>query len=340
MKLWVFGLLTGRGPLLPLLAFVLAGGLIFLLGARLARAADTIAEETGLGRLWVGSLLLAASTSLPEVLTNVNAGLLGAPDIGLGDLLGASLANMLILAALDLIFARRRLLQAVALEHTVLALLSTVLAALVGLAVIVGGWGGVGHVGLDTITVGAVYVGGMRLLFRALGRTPAPDAGPPARRALATAALRFGATAAGLALTTPLLVVSAEAVSVEAAVSATLVGTLLVGLTTTLPETATTVSALRLGAPDLAVANVFGSVAFNLFAVLVLDLAYRPAPVLTAVSREHLLSILATMTCVTLGVIGIVTRVVRHPILVRVESALIVVTYLFTLWLLATPLRD
>jgi cation:H+ antiporter len=189
MKLWVFGLLTGRGPLLPLLAFVLAGGLIFLLGARLARAADTIAEETGLGRLWVGSLLLAASTSLPEVLTN-------------------------------------------------------------------------------------------------------------------------------------------------------LVGTLLVGLTTTLPETVTTVSALRLGAPDLAVANVFGSVAFNLFTVLVLDLAYRPAPVLAAVSREHLLSILATMTCVTLGVIGIVTRVVRHPILVRVESALIVVTYLFTLWLLAAPLRD
>ena len=136
MKPAILGVLTGHGPLLPLLALATVAASIFLVTARLARQADTIAEHTGLGRLWVGTVLLAASTSLPEVLTNVNAGLLEEPDIGAGDLLGASLANMLILAVLDMAFARRRILHHVAIDHAQVGLLGILLAATVGTALV------------------------------------------------------------------------------------------------------------------------------------------------------------------------------------------------------------
>ena len=69
MKTAVLGLLTGHGALVPALALAAVAALIFLVTARLARHADTIAEHTGLGRLWIGSVLLAATTSLPELLT-------------------------------------------------------------------------------------------------------------------------------------------------------------------------------------------------------------------------------------------------------------------------------
>lgn len=338
MKALGLELLTGQGPLVPALALLAVGVCVFAVAARLAHAADAIATETGLGGLWTGTMALAAATSLPEVLTNLNAGLLEAPDIGVGDLVGASLANLLILAVLDLVFARRRILHTVAEEHAQVGLLGILLMGLVALAILTRGWGRLGHLGLDTIAVAAVYVGGMRLIH---GRDPAraararPPEGRGGTRTLRAAGLRFAGGAVGLAALAPLLVLSAEAVSREAGLSTTFVGTLLVGLTTTAPELAATVSAVRLGALDLAVGNVFGSVSFNMLVLLVADTAYRGGPVLAAVSRDHVLTVLLGILCLALGLMGILSRAERRPGPARLESALIVAAYASGMWLLA-----
>ena len=71
-------------------------------GVVLARAADVIAERTGLGRLLVGSIALAAATSLPELSVDIAAVRAGHADLAAGDLFGSSLMNLLILAGIDL----------------------------------------------------------------------------------------------------------------------------------------------------------------------------------------------------------------------------------------------
>jgi cation:H+ antiporter len=338
MKSFVLGLLTGSGPLPPLLALALLAALIFAVASRLARYADLIAEETGLGGLWIGTVLLAASTSLPELLTNVNAGLLDAPDIGAGDLLGACLANMLILAMLDLVFARRRILHNVAEAQVILGLVGILLTAIAGLAIVTQGWGRIGHVGLESVAMALSYVGGMALLYRsrAVGPLPVPDgrARGRARGGVRRATLGFAGGTLILGLLTPLLVLTAEAVSREAGVSVTFVGTLLVGVITALPEMVTTITAVRLGALDLAVGNIFGSVAFNMMAFFPLDAAFTRAPVFTAVSRDHLLTVMLAIACIALGAMGILSRARRRPGPVLVESVLIVVLYVAGVWLL------
>jgi len=145
----------------------------------------------------------------------------------------------------------------------------------------------------------------------------------------------FAAGAAGLAVVTPLLVVSAEALSIESGLSEAFVGTLLVGLSTSFPETAATVAAIRFGAVDLAVGNIFGSNAFNMVVLLVMDVAYLRGPVLAAVSRDHLLTVLLATICLSLGIMAILARVWRRPGLVMVESVLIVCTYVVGVWLLS-----
>ncbi len=336
MKTALLGLLEGHGPLPPLLAILLVGALVFVLASRLARDANTVAATTGLGGLWIGSVLLAASTSLPEVFTNLNAAALDAPDVGVADLFGAALANMLILALLDVARPRQRLLHQVATEHALLGLLGIVLAAIAGSAILVRGWGRLGHVGVETLTVGAIYVAGMRLVYRSLAIEPEPSApaSPEARTDLWRAVARFGLAATGLAAVTPLLVVAAEALAVETRLSVTFVGTLLVGMTTSFPELAATVSAVRLGALDLAVGNVFGSVAFNMVVLLLLDLTYVRGPLLAAVSPDHAVAALAAIICVAFGVMAILSRVQRRPGPVVAESALIVVAYGLGVWLL------
>ncbi len=82
-----------------LVQFLLAAAVITAAGVWLARFADGIVESTGLGRLLTGSLFLAAATSMPEITVNFNAVSMHLPDITVGDLLGSSLLNLLILMA-------------------------------------------------------------------------------------------------------------------------------------------------------------------------------------------------------------------------------------------------
>lgn len=72
-------------------------------GIRLPRYGDVIAEKTGLGRTWIGVLLMAAVTSLPELITGASSVILfDVPNIAVGDVLGSCMFNLLILAMLDL----------------------------------------------------------------------------------------------------------------------------------------------------------------------------------------------------------------------------------------------
>jgi cation:H+ antiporter len=335
----LLNLLTGHGVLVPLAAFAAIGTVVFLVASRLARHADAIADATGLGRLWIGTVLLAASTSLPELTTDVDAALLDAPNIGVGDLMGSTLANMLMLALLDLAYRRRQILDHVSSDHVLVGTIAVVLTAIAGAAVASGGWGRIGHVGIETVLMVAIYLLGMRAVYGNMLATTPPDQlelGDTARTLLRRGLVGFGLAALGLLITAPLLVLTAEAIAIEGGLTTTFVGTLLVGTTTSFPEVAATIVAIRLGAIDLAVGNLLGSSAFNMCILLAMDIAYRKGPVLAHVSRDHVLSAQLAVLAVALGMLGILARRGQRLGLVRIESVLIVLTYAGAAWLLAS----
>ena len=71
------------------LAFIICTAAIIYSGSRLSRYGDIIAEKTGLGRTWVGFIMLASITSLPELITGISAVTISnVPDIAIGDVLG------------------------------------------------------------------------------------------------------------------------------------------------------------------------------------------------------------------------------------------------------------
>jgi cation:H+ antiporter len=330
MRDLVLPILTGQGLTTPLAAFLLLGTAVFLLASRLAQDADRIADSTGLGRLWIGTLLLAGSTSLPELLTDVNAALLDLPNIGVGDLLGSTMANMTILAVLDLVYQKRRILETVAVDHVLVATLALVLTALTGIAVATGGWGAVGHVGADTLTIAVTYLLGMRVVYRSSAAAVPHEQlalGEDRRTLLRRGLAGLGTAAAGLLVTTPLLVISADAVAIESGLSDTAVGTLLVGFTTSFPELAATIAAVRMGALDLAVGNIFGSSAFNMFLLLPVDLAYRQGPLLAGVDVTHGISAQFAMLALALGILAILARAAHRKMAMRVESVAILAAY-------------
>ena len=82
--------------------FLATALVIVFAGVRLARYGDVLGEKSGLGRSWIGVVLLAATTSLPELFTGFGAtALANLPDIAVGDVLGSCMFNLLILSFMD-----------------------------------------------------------------------------------------------------------------------------------------------------------------------------------------------------------------------------------------------
>ena len=86
------------------------------------------------------------------------------------------------------------------------------------------------------------------------------------------------------------------------------VGTILVALATSLPELVVTIAALKLGAVDMAVANLLGSNLFNILVLAVDDLFYTHGPVLANVSFIHSISAVSAVMMTGVAIVAILYR--------------------------------
>jgi hypothetical protein len=111
--------------------FLLSAAIIVLAANQLAKYGDVIALRTGLGGMFVGILLMAGATSLPEVLTTISSLNQGVPDLAAGNLFGSNMFNMFLLAILDLLHRKERLLRKAALKHALSGSLAVFLIAIV-----------------------------------------------------------------------------------------------------------------------------------------------------------------------------------------------------------------
>jgi len=97
-------------------------------GARLSRYGDVIAEKTGLGRSWVGLVLLATVTSLPELVSGLSAvTVAGVPDIAVGDVLGSCVFNLAILVVVDFLYPQESIYSRASRGHILSAAFGIVL---------------------------------------------------------------------------------------------------------------------------------------------------------------------------------------------------------------------
>ena len=87
---------------IDILGFTACSSIIIFSGSKLSIYGDKIAEITGLGKAWLGLILMASVTSLPELITGISAvSIINAPDLAAGDIFGSCMFNLLILSVLD-----------------------------------------------------------------------------------------------------------------------------------------------------------------------------------------------------------------------------------------------
>ena len=317
------------------LQFMLSAAALVYTAIKLAEYGDVIAVRTRLSGMFIGTLLIAGATSLPELLSAINAIRHGVPDLAAGSMFGSSMFNMFVLALLDLIYQNARILRRVAMSHALTASLGNLLAGIAVFAILANMNGKIGWVGLDSVAIMLVYAGGIRLLQG--NRPPAPaeedmiDEGVPTLR---RAAAGFALAVLVLLFVTPVLVRSAAQIAERTGISSGFIGITLLAMVTSLPELVTTIAAARLGAYDLAVGNLFGSNIFNMFALGLTDFFYLPGRFLGAIDPQFALAGLLGLLLTGMGLIGNLARVERRLVFVELDAALILLGYLGSMWFL------
>lgn len=320
--------------------FMVSSALLTLAAYQLARAGDIIALRTRLGGLFVGTILLAGATSLPEVLTTVSSIAQGMPDLAAGNLLGSNMFNMFLLAVLDVVHYKHRLLRKAALKHTLSGSLAVFLISLVVLFIVADLDLQVGWVGLDSLMLILAYLGATWLMqnqvqSQALSvSTSEQGTIDPRLPTLRTAVLIFLLASGALLVLTPWMVNAAGRIATLTGLGTTFIGSTLVAMVTSLPEMVTTFAAARLGADDMAIGNLFGSNMFNMAALGVTDFFFLEGRFLGSIDDSFLLVAMLGLVMTVMGLVGNIARLQRRIFILEIDALGLILLYLGGMWLL------
>ncbi len=316
-------------------ALFLNAALIVLAGTQLSKNAERISGGLGLSSAWAGALLLSIATSLPELVTSRQAVVIGAPDLAGGNIFGSNLFNLALLVLIDFL-CRRGLFTARRKRGLVItALLSISLNSISVLAMVMKLPFRVGWVGLDTILILIVYILGSGLIMdlereKVSGEKHADKKSFSRRRRVPVKSLTLFLFAAiiiiyaGTGLTN-----AADLIAVETGLDKTFVGSLFIAAATSLPELVATIAALRLGLPEMAIGNVFGSNFFNILLFFFTDLFYRQGLLMSVLSMQNIVTASMTILLTAVAIRGLLIPGKRFG-RISVTSMIILAGYLVT----------
>ena len=298
--------MNGLAP--ALLVFAGSALLVIASGVYLAKYGDVLADGLGWGKIWVGTILVSVATSLPELLTNITVAARDQPDLAGGDILGSNMVNMLVLAMVALLFGGRRFFHQVAPEQKWLVLAAMFLTGLVVVLIALPIELDLVSVGLSSILILGAYLGAMRFVYVSLPKyQPAEhvtDGLPSLRKAWAL----FGLASLGVIVAAPWLAFSVEEIAETTGLSTSFLGVIAVALVTSMPEVSTSIAAVRFGAVDLAIGNLYGSCAFNVLILGLADPFYRKGVLVEALGREHVAAGLMAVFLMGLGLAQVLGR--------------------------------
>ncbi|HOR01276.1 MAG TPA: hypothetical protein PLJ35_20875 [Anaerolineae bacterium] len=314
--------------------FALSALAIIVGGILLAEFGDVIAVRTRLGRFLFGTILLATSTTLPELVAAFSAVGLGVPELAVGNLLGTCMTDMFFLGILDLASRRGPLLRQVAINHSLTASLATLLIGSASFFILVPLGLQIGTVDLEGLFLVAIFIGGMWLIQRRVRAMPSiSEAQVPRRISLPVAIAGYAAATVLLVVAGPVLVSSAEAIAAQTGLAVGLIGVSLFPLITSMPELISSVVAVRIGAYDLAVGNLLGSCVLNASALGLVSLFFSGS-LFSSVSPGFVAVGLLALILVNWALLGTLANFEWRPLNIEWDAAIIILIYLAGTYLL------
>lgn len=347
----LFDLIYQQSNFVILLGTVAIGIVIVIAGSKLSKYGDKLADVSGLSSSWIGLILLATVTSMPELASSITASVSGAPDIGIGNVFGSNMFNMFIIAILDFLQGPGPVLLSVSASQILPAALGILLTAIAAGGIftathfsklnIVGAnvWG---FIFSFLILIG--WIIGAYISYRT-EQTSVSDEEfikKPSKREKRTVITKFCLSALVVVIMGVILIGFAKALaartfsigSLHLTLGNSFVGTIIVALVTSLPELVVAISAYKIGAVNMAIANLFGSNTFNIVLIPIMEIATGGKSILGTVEPYHIITACFAIMMTTIAIMGVVYRSRKSFLYLGWDALLILGFYLLGTYLI------
>jgi len=301
----------------------------------LAQTADEIADITGLGRSIIGVVLLATATSLPELGTGASSIVLfNEVDLAAGDVFGSCVFNLLIIGILDLFWRNKPILSAVGNTPIIIASLSILLVSVSILGIIYTEYLNqinflfFNRIDPFSIVLLLLFTISMVVIYKVEKNNNSNNDSSNSSSSLKKSGLIFLSSAIVIIICAVWLANLGKNIAVIMEWETSFVGTQFLAFSTSLPELAASIAAIRINAPELAITNILGSNLFNIGIVLFSDdLVSKNIHLLNVISNVHLISAIASIIMTIIVVIACKQQF-SNKIYGDVTASLIVTIYI------------
>jgi cation:H+ antiporter len=324
--------------LLHIIGFIFATVIIVITGSRLSKYGDIMADMLGWGKMFMGIILMASVTSMPELMSGISAvTILDAPDLAVGDIVGSCAFNILIISIMDMFYNHKKPLTTDAQTgHIIAATFGIIMLSMVAFAILMPDvFGSIGWVGGFSLLFLVLYLIAIRVVFL---YDKKENNHPQENKLFYTltlkqVVLRYTINAVILMGAAMLLPFFGKNLAEASGLGQSLFGTLFIAISTSLPEVVVSIAAIRIGTIDLAIGNIFGSNIFNIAILSFDDILYTKGPILLFTSPNHIIPVLGTIIITAIGIIGIIYKAEKKWKL-AIDTSLILVVYVLIMGLL------
>ncbi|MDY5972174.1 MAG: cation transporter [Butyricicoccus sp.] len=257
---------------LVLCGYALLAACVIFFSARLGYYVDLLDKKTSLASAFIGGVMLAAVTSLPEMFTSITSvAQIGKPELVIGNLLGSDLFNVFVLGAVFLLSFKGLMRAKVTRSHLTTAVCVLIVYGILMVAMIADNSLFFGGVSLISLVIFGLYLWSVRKMSGDEDTADEEDVSPLTLRAVV---VRFVIYAVLLVIASILITYASDYLGTELGWGATFAGAILLGIATSLPEMISCFVLARIGNFNAMIGNIVGSNIFNFAVLLLADLVY------------------------------------------------------------------
>ena len=317
--------------------FVLAY-IIIMAGKKLSICGDKIGEEMGLEKSWVGIIMLASITSLPELITSASSTLMGNPDMAVSNIFGSNLFNIFIIFILDVFFIKNSFSSSVSMKNYLSAFFSILLTVIFLLGFVFGEIT-IFKINLISIILFVLYFVSIKLIYEFEHNYDFNDPeeiNPEDSIVMNMNQAKKGFIVSGLTVITIGIALTYVADRIAntpifgISLGESFVGVILLALATSLPELTVSIQAIRMGSFNMAAGNILGSNIFNITIVFIADLLYRKGSIFQSLTEFHIISSVMSLVLLLVFMIGALFRKKK----IKIDSWIIGVVYILAMYVL------
>ncbi len=312
------------------ISYIVLATIVVLLSNKLADYVDLIDKKTNISGAFIGGVILAAVTSLPELFTSISSvTIVKQPSMVIGNILGSNIFNMTILGLMIFFASKRFIKLPIGTSHLKSALFSLVMFGLIFCTIFLNLDFSIFHFSIYSLAIIAIYILSVR--FMASDNVD-DDSEANSNLTLKQIVIRFVFAAIALVSVSITITFVTDKLASLLKLDATLAGALFLGLATSLPELTSSIALVRKSNFNACVGNIMGSGIFNFLILAISDFIYTKGSVYTGEGQTKSLVLFGTIS-VSLVIISLLFKRfakeynTKNNIISKVLGTLIVACY-------------